>query len=128
MKLGTLFTVNAVLAALFGIAFIVAPAQLLESYAVTVNAGSALVARLFGSALIAFAVVSWVSRTAPQSEALRAITLSFFVGDLIGTFLALQGVLSGATNGLGWSTVVIYALLAAGFGYFTFGKGTPARA
>ena len=127
MKLGALFTVNAVIAAIFGIALVIAPAPLLEAYAVTVNSGSALVARLLGAALVAFAVVSWVSRTAAQSEARRAITLGFFVGDLIGTFVALQGVLTGATNGLGWSTVVLYALLAAGFGYFTFGKGTLAR-
>src|SRR5262249_30605006 len=112
MKLGALFTVNAVIAAIFGIALVIAPAPLLEAYAVTVNSGSALVARLLGAALVAFAVVSWVSRTAAQSEARRAITLGFFVGDLIGTFVALQGVLTGATNGLGWSTVVLYALLA----------------
>ena len=127
MKLGMLLTVNAVVAAVFAIAFIAAPGQLLEMYAVTLNPGSAVVARLFGASLVGYAVISWASRTAAPSEALKAITIGYFIGDLFGALLSLHGVLTGATNGLGWSTVAIYALLGAGFGSFTFGKGAPAR-
>jgi hypothetical protein len=127
MKLGLLFTLNAVIAAAFGIGFILAPAQVLEAYGVTLTPGTALVSRLFGAALVGYGILTWQVRAAASSDALRAIVLALFVGDLVGFGISLQGVLAGATNALGWSTVVIYALLAAGFGYFAFGKsGSPA--
>jgi hypothetical protein len=127
MKLGTLFTLNGVVAAIFGVGFIVAPAQLLEMYAVTINPGTALVSRLFGAALVGFAVISWQSRAAAPSDARQAVIVGYFIADTIGTILGLHGVLTAATNSLGWLTVVIYALFAAGFGMFAFAKGTPAR-
>ena len=127
MKLGLLFTLNAVIAAAFGIAFIIVPAQLLEAYGVTLTPGTAVVSRLFGAALVGYGVLTWQVRAAASSDALRAVVLALFVGDVFGFGLSLQGMLAGATNALGWSTVVIYGLLAAGFGYFAFGKpGSPA--
>jgi hypothetical protein len=48
------------------------------------------------------------------------------VGNLVGSAIALiLAVLQGITgfgNALAWSTVVVYAFLTAGFGYFQFGK------
>ncbi len=122
MKLGSLFTLNAVIAAAFAIAFIVVPAQLLEVYGVTLTPGTAVVSKLFGASLLGYAVLTWQVRAVGPSATLRAVVLALFVGDVLGFLLSMQGVLSGATNGLGWSTVAIYGLLAAGFGYFAFGK------
>ena len=129
MKLGLLFTLNAVIAAAFGLGFVVVPAQLLETYGVTLTPGTTVVARLFGAALVGYGILTWQTRAVPASDALRAIVVALFVGDVLGCLLALQGMLTGAINALGWSTVVIYGLLAAGFGYFAFGKAAaPAKA
>jgi hypothetical protein len=38
----------------------------------------------------------------------------------VGFIVSLMGTLSGATNAMGWSAVVIYLLLALGFAYFQF--------
>lgn len=120
MKLAALLAVNAVVATLFGIAFVVAPVDLLAMYGVTVTPGNAVVARLFGAALVGYGVLTWRARGAAPSDALRAIVFSLFVADVIGFIIALHGRLGGAVNALGWSTVVIYGLLAAGFAYFAF--------
>ena len=69
-----------------------------------------------------YAVVNWFARNAKGDEALRAIVLANLVADTIVFIAALLGQLSGVTNALGWSTVVIYLLLAAGFVYFQFMK------
>ena len=126
MKLGALFTVNAVIAGLFGAALLVAPVQLLEMYGVTLNPGSVLVSRLFGAALFGYGSLSWLARAAGPSDALRAIVLSLCIADAIGFAAALQGVLGGAVNALGWSTVALYGGLAAGFGYFILQKADGA--
>ena len=122
MKLGTLMTVNAVIAGVFGIAFVVVPARALANYGVTVDAQFALVAQLFGAALLGYAILTWSVRSASDSDALRAILLALCLADAIAFVIALIGQLGGVVNALGWSTVAIYLLLALGFGYFRFVK------
>ena len=128
MKLGVLLTVNAVVSMAFGVAFVLAPAEVLAFYGVTLTPGTAVVARLFGSALVGYAVVGWLARTVANSEALQAIVTGYFFGSTVGCVVALHGVLSGATNALGWSTLAIYGLFAVVFGVFHFRKTAAARA
>lgn len=122
MKLSVLMVINAIVAVLFGIAFVLAAGPLLLLYGITLSPGGAVVARLFGAALIGFAVILWFARNVKESEARRAIVLGFFIEHVIGFIVALLAQLSGVVNNLGWSTVVIYLLLALGFGYFQFVK------
>jgi len=122
MKLSVLLAVNAAIAAAFGLGFVLVPAEVVATYGVALPAGSAVVARLFGAMLVGQAVLSWQARAAGPSEALRAIVLGFFVAETLGFVLAVHAVVTGAVNVLGWSTVAIYAFLAAGFGVFAFGK------
>ncbi len=120
MKLSVLMTINAVVAAAFGLALVLAPGQMLALYGADVNPQLTGLAQLYGAALLSFAVLTWSARYAADSGARRAIVLALFVGDSIGFVLSLMSQLAGTYNALGWSTVVIYLLLAAGFGYFQF--------
>ena len=122
MKLSTLMVINAVVAFIFGIAFLCVAGTLLSLYGITVSPGGLIVARLFGAALLGFAILTWFARNAEESEARRAIVLALFISEAVGFIVALLGQLSGAVNALGWSTVAIYLLLALGFGYFQFIK------
>ena len=122
MKLSGLMTANAVISGLFGLGFLAMPAQVLSYYGMTSNADLDYMARLFGAALIAFAVLSWMAKGAGDSSARRAIVTAFVVGDFVGFIVALMAQLNGVVNTLGWSTVAIYLILALGFSYFAFGK------
>ena len=126
MKLRNLFAVNAVIAGLFGLAFVFAPAQLLAQYGLAVDAGFGLVAQLFGAALIGYAILTWQVRKTADSDARRAIVLALFISDGVAIVLALMAQLKGLVNTLGWSTVAIYLLLALGFAYFHFAKPSDA--
>jgi hypothetical protein len=122
MKVTALMVVNAIVAGLFGIGFVLVPDLLLSQYGITTDAPFELVGQLFGAALIGFAALTWTARNATDSDAGRAILLALFVADAIGFAVALIGQLGGIVNALGWSTVVIYLVLALGFGYFRFAK------
>lgn len=122
MKLSVLMVINAIVALLFGLAFVFAAGALLSLYGVSLNPGGLLVARLFGAALLGFAVLTWCARNVEESEARKAIIPSLFISETIGFIVALIGQLSGAVNALGWSTVIIYLFLALGFAYFQFRK------
>ena len=120
MKLGTLMLVTAIVAGLFGIGFVLAPAQVLAPYGVEANAQMEQLGGLFGATLILLAVLTWSARNAPDSPARQAIVLGIFVGEAIGFVVSLMGQLEGVMNALGWSTVAIYAFFTLAYGYFQF--------
>ena len=126
MKLSALMIVNAVVAAVFGIAFVVVPGQLVSLYGVTGDAPLRYVGQLFGAALLVLAVVTWLARNAPASAARQAIVLGLATGNTVGFVVALIGQLGGVVNARGWSTVVIYLVLALGFGYVALRRPAPA--
>jgi hypothetical protein len=120
VKLSNLLVVSAVIGAVFGVAFVVASGPLAAIYGITLDRAGMLVAQLFGAALIAFAVLNWFARNVTDPEARQAVVLANLTGDAIGFVVILIGQLGGIANTLGWSTVVIYLLLALGFAYFQF--------
>jgi hypothetical protein len=124
MKLSTLMVINSIIAFLFGIAFVVIPWQVLSLYGVQPSPELNYMGQLFGGALLAFAVLTWSARNADASDARKAIVNAMFIGDSIGFIVALNGQLNNVVNTIGWSTVVIYLLLAVGFGYFNFSKSS----
>ena len=128
MKLKTLMIINAIVAIVFGVTFVIVPAQAYSLYDMTANAQLNLMGQLFGAALIGFALLTWMARNATDSDARRAIVLALFIADGIGFVVALIGQLSNVVNALGWSTVAIYLLLALGFGYFQFFKPASSQA
>lgn len=122
MKLSTLFTINAIVAFVFGLAFVLVPETSISLYAITLSPGGVIITRLLGAAILGYSVLTWLSRNAEESEARQAIVLTMVISETIGFIVALLGQLSGVVNALGWSTVAIYLLLALGFGYFQFMK------
>ena len=122
MKLNTLLSIAAVVAGVFGVAFVVATGPLLSLYGIALDQAGTLVAQLFGAALIGFAVLNWFARNLTDREAQRAIVLANLSSDVVGFVMILIGQLAGVANALGWSSVAIYLLLALGFAYFQFMK------
>jgi hypothetical protein len=120
MRLNNLLVVAAVIAAVFGVAFLVASGPLATIYGITLDKAGMLLAQLFGAALISFAVLNWFARNVTDPEARQAVVLANLVGDGIGFVVILIGQLSGIANALGWSSVVIYLLLALAFAYVQF--------
>ena len=122
MKLNTFMAIAAIVAFLFGLSFILMPVQTMSMYGVTLDISGQFIGRYLGSAFIGVAVLTWFARNTKENEALRAILLGSFVLSLTGFVVALFDVFTGVGNTLVWSTVVIYLLLGAGFGYFYFKK------
>lgn len=125
MSLKTLFIITSIIAFVFGVLFVIIPTPLYSLYGIESNMVLNYMGELFGAALIAVGLISWLSRNITNPEALKAVTLSFFIADGIGFIIALIGQLNNVVNALGWLTVVIYLLLSLGFGYFRFSKQNP---
>ena len=117
MTIKTFFAIFAVLALLFGIGFVLAPAQVLSNYGVESSPAVALMSRLFGGTLLAMAVILWCAREF-RDDALRAVLIGFGVADAVNLVVAIVAAWSGTVNALGWTTVLIYLCGTVGAGYF----------
>lgn len=115
-------TFAAIVAFVFALGFILMPAQLISLYNLTLNEAGILIARLFGAALLGFAVLNWFGRDFGDDQASQTLLNTNLASDVVGFIFALLGQLGGVpgVNALGWSTVLIYLLLAVGFAYLRF--------
>ncbi len=118
MKLNTLMIITAIVSLVFGLGFILIPLQSIGLYGSTLEGSGVFVARYFGAALLGYAFLAWLTR----NTASRQVTAGFFAAMVLGFVVALYDAIAGTHNGLVWLNVVIYLLLAIGFGYFTFMK------
>jgi len=118
MKLKTWMTVKAIVCIVFGLGFVILPSVVMNLYDVKLGEGGVYMTRLLGQAFILLSLLLWLVRNTDEAATRRAFALAVFVGDLIGFVISLQGQLAGSVNALGWVTVIIYLVLALGFGYF----------
>jgi hypothetical protein len=126
MKLNDFLILATVVAAIFGLAFLLAPSQLVALYGVVLTPATEVISRIAGSVILGFAVVFWVARNGGGAEALKAVMLGGFVANVLDSGILLDATIAGLINGLGWLQVLINGALAIGFGYFVFGKGKSA--
>lgn len=125
MNLKAFLTIHAIIALVYGIGFIVMPGVLVGYFGGHLGPAGVFMGRLFGSALLTYAAVLWLARGAEDSTARRAITLGFFLTMIVGGGVSLHEQLKGIVNMLGWSTVALYFVLAACYGYYHFVGSRP---
>jgi hypothetical protein len=118
MKLNTFMMIAAIIALIFGLGFILAPAASLKPYGVSTDLTGLFLGRYFGASLIGLSFVNWLTR----NTASKGLLTGLFVTMLLGFLVALYDKFAGNGNALIWLNVVIYLLLAIGFGYFAFMK------
>jgi hypothetical protein len=118
MKLKYWMIAKAVVCLVFGVLFLVVPGPVMGLYDLKLDDVSTYFIRLLGSAFTVLAIFLWLMRGAESPANRRSICVAVFVGDLIGFVVALLGQLGGVPNALGWVNVVLYLVLALGFGYF----------
>src|SRR5947209_5673306 len=124
MRLSYFFIVAAVLSLLFGLAAVLIPEQFLLFYGANTDAVGTLALRLFGGNLLGLTVLYWLARNAEQSPARNAILPAGLFETTLGTVVTLFAQLAGVLNSLGWINVIVYLLLALGFGYFLIPRTT----
>ena len=85
MNLNTLFTVNIVVASLFGLGFVFAHEAMLAPYGVASEtiAASAMMSKFFGASNLGYAVLFFFMRSAPDSDAKIAVAKAIVLGSLL---------------------------------------------
>ena len=124
MRFNSFLTVASARAFAVGAGCLLAPEPVLAQYAIPAEAADMLMSRFFGAALVYLSLVSFLAWRVTSPEAQWGLVLGGIVGSpLVGLAVALWAQHSGAVNALGWSTVVIYLVLAVGYGAFLAARG-----
>jgi len=118
MKLSTFISIHSILLFLFGLGFLLAPAEMLSVYATSTNSTGLLTAGVFGIGNIQLSIIMWTSRNDVGSKTLKTLVLLLFLGNALAFMLALQAQISGVFNVLGWTNVALYLFFTFGYGYF----------
>ena len=104
----------AIVAVLYGLAFVLIPGPFTALYGVPPEPHTILAAQYFGSALIGLGVIYWFAKDFADESAVRGVLMGTVASTVIGGIIAIWGEISGAANPLGWTSVVVYALLLLG--------------
>jgi len=123
MKLKTIFTVNYILAFLFGVGFIFLPKFFMPLLGWSVAGDAPLVTQGLGVFIIGTGILAFFAKDAPKSEARRAIVLSLFAVYVLLILYKVSWLLLFAIpfTLLQAFLYVIHIGLAAAYGYFLFG-------
>jgi hypothetical protein len=117
MKFKTLLTINSVLAFATGLACVLMPAQLLANYGVKLPSMGLVIYQFWGVALIGIGMLSWFVREINELTLQRKIAIVLLITNGLSSLIAVRGQYAGA-NSSGWSTVVIFFILALSYGVF----------
>lgn len=126
MTIKTYFTITSVIGIIFGIGFLLIPEQLALIYAPTSGykepPDTMLAHRLFGGALLAWALVGWFAKDFRDLTAVRGCLIAAAVGHTAGFLVTASAILSGVINALGWPNALVYLFGAIGAVYFLMSR------
>lgn len=126
MKLANLLVLNAVIALVFALGFLIAPASMATTYGVAPTPAVLFLARLFGAEVLGVGLLCWFTRNTLADDLRRGMVLALLIIHAIGSVVLWIAIQDGVLSSMGWFALAIYLLLALGYAYFQFLRPAPA--
>jgi len=109
MSYGLVARIGIIVVVVFGLAFLFMPEQTSSLYGLSGwNAGTTVVARLFGVSLLTIGAIVAAIRSITDVELQRRVAKYLAGANLLGVVISAHAVLTGAGNALLWTVVAIY--------------------
>lgn len=124
MSYKLMFILNAIAALAFGLAFLLVPETMLGLFEAEAYVATILMARFFGSAMIALGLLLWFTKDVSDLSMQKWMAISMFATALLGLIVTILGVTpaSAVIRAKGWVAIVVYILFALGYGYLLYLK------
>lgn len=110
--------VKGIICLLFAIATLVFPRVIAPLYGLSITFTALYFTNLFGVCFMGIGLICWFTSMAQDSAYKKSVLLSLAVTDTFGFGFMLKHQLSGDINALGWTTVGLWFVFAAGCWYF----------
>ena len=115
MRLKTVCTVYATMAAIICLNFLMVSAFWIRLYGATADPQALLLFRLIGALFAGLALIAWAGRTAQASESGRGLKHGLIVSNGLAAGVAVFGALSGVYNQFAWGPVAMFSMLTLAF-------------
>jgi hypothetical protein len=125
MRLKTFLVIAAFIYLGFGIGLLSIPGPLMALYGLILDSWGQVIARILGTSLIAFALVFWLIRGSPISDASLAVIRASFLYNILDVPIIGFATVTGVMSPMGWQAAGLHLFLAAGFGYFSRADVAP---
>ena len=122
MSYKVVFVINALVALVFGVAFLVVPTMALKQFGVDEYASTKLVLQFFGTGLLTIGLLAWFAKNVTDASIQKGMGVAMLIGSLAGLVMSVIGVATGAVRTLGWLAIIIYAVFVLGYGFLLFLK------
>ncbi len=129
MSYRLMFTINAVILAIFGVLFMIMPGFVLAQFKSDVQVATLFVARFFGSAMLLSSLFLWVmkdSAPAKMQRNIATVLLGYSIAGFAMTIAGMSRSFIGVLRVNGWALLVIFGLFTLVYGYMLFLQPKPA--
>ena len=122
MNYRIMFLINAFIAVLLGLSFLVLPDRILDQFGVDGYAATRLISQFFGTAMLGFGLLLWFAKDVTEVNLQKGMAIALLVGAAAGLLITLMGTTSGILRTNWWIAMVVYAILGLADAYFVFLK------
>lgn len=120
MDIRLYFAIAAIILILYGLGFLLIPAEMASLYGVPPEAHITMTARFWASALLALGVINWLARDFQNWTAMRAVLIGGVVDLVVAILVAIWSTTQGLVNSLAWGSTIVNILLLLAALYFLF--------
>ena len=123
MKSSFFAIILTILSAFYGLCLVLIPVKFVSTYDVVLTASGIYFARVFGAALLGFAILFWSNRNVPFSDrSWQSLLFATLFSQAIDAVINVRELMNGQGNSLGWTTVAVNVLVCLACLYFLFQK------
>ena len=122
MNYRIMFLINASIAVLLGLGFLVAPGRILDQFGVDEYAATKLISRFFGTAMLGLGLLLWFAKDVTDANLQKGMAIALLVGAAAGLLTTVLGTTSGVLRANWWMALVVYAILGLAYAFLLFQK------
>ena len=127
MNYRILFLINALIAVLLGLGFLVVPSRLLGQLGVDEYAATKLLSQFFGTAMLGLGLLLWFVKDVTEGNLQKGMGIALLIGTAAGLIITVTGTTSGILRANWWVAMVVYAILGLAYAYLVFLKPNQLR-
>jgi hypothetical protein len=122
MNYRILFLINAFIAVLLGLGFLILPDRILGQLGVDGYAATRLLSQFFGTAMLGLGLLLWFAKDVTESNLQKGMGIALLVGAAAGLTITVIGTASGILRANAWIAMVLYTILGLAYAYLLFSK------
>ena len=122
MNYRIMFLINAFIAVLLGLGFLVLPDRILGQFGVDGYAATKLLSQFFGTAMLGLGLLLWFAKDVTEANLQKGMGIALLVGAAAGLIITIMGTTSGILRANWWLAMIVYAILGLANAYLVFLK------